>query len=94
MSSQIRTALFGLGVIAVCFMLASLKGHHLLMAFAGASLVCGIWSWMQHSQKPSAGQMPGPELRTRRSRNNPVAGPSNVYPFPVRGFEMSDASGS
>jgi hypothetical protein len=61
MSSEIRTVLVGVGVAAVCIAMASLKGHHLLMAFAAASLAGSIWTWMhRHKRKP----MPEEQLET------------------------------
>ncbi|MBX9722255.1 MAG: hypothetical protein K2X81_12720 [Candidatus Obscuribacterales bacterium] len=90
MSSRIRTALFGIGVVAVCVAMASLKGHHLLLAFAGASLLGSIWSWMQHSRKPTPVSKPESNY-SRRARKQ--TGPNNVYPFPTRSY-VSDASGT
>lgn len=92
MSSQIRTALVGFGVIAVCIAMASLKGHYLLMVFAAASLWGGIWTWKQHSRKPLEKQplVSSSVARRRRSSNS-----QNVYPFPAaQHWNVSDASGS
>lgn len=90
MSSPIRTAFVGIGVIAICICMASLKGHHLLMAFAAASLLCGIWSWMQHFHK-SKPPAPALEEEPVRSRTRPNNG-ATVYQFPSRVLHVSDAS--
>jgi hypothetical protein len=94
MSSQIRTALVGVGVIAICIAMASLKGHHLLMAFAGASLLAGIWSWLQHTVKPVRRQPPAgnPPVPFGRTSGSNCA--ENVYPFPSQGWNVPDASSS
>lgn len=99
MSSLIRTALAGVGVIAACMAMASLKGHHLLLTFAAASLVCSIWSWLQHSREPIRNSpiveedpplpfFEEPAVPFRRSGRT-----SNVYTFPsVGALSVSDAS--
>ncbi|MBX9690174.1 MAG: hypothetical protein K2X27_25910 [Candidatus Obscuribacterales bacterium] len=95
MSSQSRTALVGLGVLAVCLAMASLKGHHLLMAFAGASLLGAIYTWMQHSRKSAPIQNRDNEVVTRRVRSSRAAATSslsNVYTFPANSWNVSDAS--
>lgn len=91
MSSPIRTALVGVGVVAVCYAMASLKGHHLLMAFAAASLLCGIRSWLHNSNRPVNGRNSEAETYSRRSGRQTL---NNVYQFPNNAWNISDASGS
>jgi hypothetical protein len=90
MSSLFRTALVGVGVIAVCFAMATLKGHHLLLVFAGASLACGIWSWKRGHRPVRKTAAPVAPIYMK------ATGPrDNVCLFPAaRSLHMSDASGS
>ncbi len=92
MSSGFRTILVGLGVMASCIAMASLKGPHLLMAFAGASLLCAIRSWMmRNSSSRSSSKMPEAETTPRHPQTR-TAG--TVYQFPVQNAYASEASGS
>ncbi len=89
MSSHVRTALVGCGVIAICIAMASLKGHQLLMAFAAASLLGAIWSWLQHGNKPRQSAKPQNEQAVRRR----VRQSATVYQFPAQQWQnVSDAS--
>lgn len=93
MASPFRTALVGLGVIAVCIAMASLKGPHLLMFFAGASLLCAIRSWIV-SHKPNTNKNVEPTVPARRTRTGEHRTVGKVYQFPAAGMQVSDASGS
>ena len=94
MASPFRTALVGLGVMAVCIMMASLKGHHLLLAFAAASLVFAIRSWLV-SHKPTSAKPVAPELPARhRARTGEHRVTGRIYQFPTHALNVSDASGS
>lgn len=94
MASPFRTAFVGLGVMAVCIMMASLKGHHLLLAFAAASVVVAIRSWLM-AHKPNSAKPVAPELPARhRSRTGEHRAPGRIYQFPTHALNVSDASGS
>lgn len=90
MSSHVRTALVGFGVIAICITMASLKGHQLLMAFAAASMLGAIWSWLQHGKKPRHSATPPVEQTVRRR----VRQDATIYHFPAsqQWQNVSDAS--
>ena len=95
MASQFRTAFVGLGVLAVCAAMASLKGHHLLLAFAGASLVCALRSWFVMRSKDTKNSSPEATV-PRRTRTAEQRKPSGkIYHFPsTAAFQVSDAQGS
>lgn len=80
MSSPISTALIGAGVVAICFALASLKGHHLLMAFAVTGLLFGIRAWLhsrtQNGRAASSSLAGSPREKLGRSSGQ------NIYQFP------------
>ncbi len=90
MTPHIRTAFVGCGVIAICIAMASLKGHQLLMAFAAASLLGAVWSWLQHGSKPRQSATPPVEKPARRR----VRQSATVYQFPAaqQWQNLSDAS--
>lgn len=97
MASQFRTALVGLGVLAVCVAMASLKGHHLLMAFAGASLLCALRSWYL-VRKTDTTKTTTPDLTTQARRTRTAEhhkSTAKVLQFPApAAWNVSDARGS
>lgn len=90
MSSQYRTVAAGLGVGAICLVMASLKWQHLLMFFALAGVSWAIW-WFRSTSKPAQAPMPQPR-RAMSRRNRPEK--DNIYAFPAAGWNVSDATGS
>lgn len=93
MSSPIRTALVGVGVIAICFALASLKGHHLLLSFAACGLLFGVRAWLHLHSAHNAEKNAGNSRQGSVSQSSKiVAGLSqnNVYQFPSQEMRAYD----
>lgn len=91
MSSQSRTVWAGLGVGAICIMMASLKGQHLLLFIALSFVSWAVW-WFKSANRISPPVVKEEPRRTsRRSRSTTR---DNVYKFPGATWSVSDAAGS
>lgn len=81
MLCQFRTIGAGIGVLAVCFMLASLSWQYVLLGFAIAGISWALWSCSvqlkENDNTPRPRNVQAFERRQRRSR-------ANVYNFPVQ----------
>jgi hypothetical protein len=81
MLCQLRTIGAGIGVLAICFMLASLSWQYLLLGFALASIAWACWS-CAHQLRPRKRE----EQLTAPAAFNPArrraSAPDNVYDFP------------
>lgn len=82
MLCQVRTIGAGIGVLAVCFMLASLSWQNLLLGFALASIAWAGWSCsVQLRPRKNDKQLPPPlEFDPTRRRRDPSG---NIYSFPT-----------
>jgi len=83
MLCQVRTIGVGIGVLAVCFMLASLSWQYVLLGFALASIAWACWSCARQLRpRKRETQMTSPLTfdATRRRR----AAPDNVCSFPAQ----------
>lgn len=86
MLCQFRTIGSGVGVLAVCFMLASLSWQFLLLGFALASVIWAVWSWttqFAHAQPRGKDASVEPFVR----RGSGLRG-QNVYRFPARDWML------
>ncbi len=85
MSSHYRTVALGLGVGAICLVMASLKWQHLLMFFALAGVGWALWSWFRSGSR-NAVQIPGRSGATTpiSGRRVHTPGDNNVYQFPAK----------
>ena len=90
MSSQYRTVAAGLGVGAICIMMASLKWQHLLMFFAVAGVSWAVWSWFKSAGhvRPAAAEPRRPASRRKGKTRD------NVYQIRTGQWHVSDAAGS
>lgn len=79
MFCQLRTVGAGIGVLATCFMLASLSWQFLLLGFALASIAWAIWSCALQLRPapPKVKLAPPAKFDRRRARR-----PENVLGFP------------
>jgi hypothetical protein len=81
MLCQLRTIGACIGVLAICFMLASLSWQYVLVGFALASIAWAFWSCSNQLQpRKRDQQLPPPavfDAGRRRRQTSP-----NVYSFP------------
>lgn len=91
MSSQSRTVWAGLGVSAICIMMASLKGQHLLMFIAMSFVSWAVWWFKAANRINSPVVKQEPRRTSRRGRSTTR---ENVYKFPGAHLSVSDAAGS
>lgn len=89
MSSQYRTVAAGLGVGAICIVMASLKWQHLLMFIALTFVSWAVW-WFKSASRISHPPVIKEPRRARRGRPTP----NNIYQFPTATWNVSDAAGS
>lgn len=100
MSSHYRTVAAGLGVGAVCLVMASLRWQHLLMFFALAGVGWAVWSWFRTAgqKNPPANETldlpvftpPFPTRRPSTGTSGTSARENNVYQFPTRQWNLTD----
>lgn len=85
MLCQLRTLGAGIGVLAICFMLASLSWQFLLLGFALASIAWAFWSCsrqLRSHRRPT--ELPPPVAFRRRQPPATADEAANVYDFPAQ----------
>ena len=81
MLCQVRTIGAGIGVLAVCFMLASLSWQYVLLGFALSSIAWACWS-ASNQLRPRKREQQLPQPLAFDPQRRRLESPDNVYSFP------------